>query len=62
MKQKINKNTCQLKINAYLCSVLSACGVMVAASDLGSDVSGRGGSSPFMRTKRLSHLWQPFFC
>ena len=28
-----------------------ACGVMVAALDLGSNVSGRGGSSPFMRTR-----------
>ena len=37
---------------------------MVAASDLGSDVSGRGGSSPFMRTTVRAVtkiIWWQFF-
>ncbi len=44
------KNLAKTKKNTNFCTQFRACGVMVAASDLGSDVSGRGGSSPFMRT------------
>ena len=35
---------------------------MVAALDLGSNVERRGGSSPFIRTKRKTDVIVGFFC
>ena len=46
-----DKNFGNSKILFTFAVSFCACGVMVAALDLGSNVSGRGGSSPFMRTR-----------